>query len=195
MVARAAGSAARAGASTRSEPDVTLGGIVLAAGEGARFGGAKQLAPLDGRPLLEHAIRALTAACDEVVVVLGAHADEVRAGVDPHGARVVVCGDWAAGTFASLRCGLRELGDRHDAVVVALGDQPSLSRERIDAVLALDAPIARASDGGAPSHPVVIRRGAQIDRDALRAAPAIELGPLADVDTREQLAALKPLSG
>ena len=170
---------------------MTLGGIVLAAGEGARFGGPKQLAPLDGRPLLEHAVRALTEACDRVVVVLGARAEEIRAGVDLHGAESVVCGDWAAGPFASLRRGLDALGDEHDAVVVALGDQPSLSRERIEAVLALDVPIARAGDGGAPSHPVVIRRGADLDHDALRHAPRVELGPLADVDTQEQLAALR----
>ena len=33
-----------------------VGGLVLAAGEGSRFGGTKQLAPLGGRPLLEHAL-------------------------------------------------------------------------------------------------------------------------------------------
>ena len=170
---------------------MSLGGIVLAAGEGSRFGGAKQLAPFRGRPLLEHAIRAVAAACDETVVVLGAHADEVRAGVDLHGARAVLCAEWAEGPFASLRCGLRALGDAHDAVIVALGDQPGLSRERIDAVLAHGGPIVRASDGGAPSHPVVIRRGFALDHDALRHAPTVELGPLADVDTREELAALR----
>ncbi|TMM04722.1 MAG: nucleotidyltransferase family protein [Actinobacteria bacterium] len=164
------------------------GGIVLAAGEGSRFGGPKQLAQLDGRPLVEHVAAVLGAVCDRVVVVLGAHADEVLAGARLDD--VVVCPDWAAGTFASLRCGLAALGDEPDAVVVALGDQPSLSRERIDAVLAAGAPIARATDGGAPSHPVVIRRGARVTPEALRAAAGVELGPLADVDTREQLDAL-----
>ena len=33
-----------------------IAGLVLAAGAGTRFGGAKQLAELDGRPLLEHAL-------------------------------------------------------------------------------------------------------------------------------------------
>ena len=50
-----------------------IGGLVLAAGAGTRFGGRKQLAELDGRPLLEHALRAMTAApVGRVVVVLGA---------------------------------------------------------------------------------------------------------------------------
>ena len=63
-----------------SEPEI--GGIILAAGEGRRFGGAKQLAPLNGRPLIEHALEAMLAvpALDPVVIVLGAHADRIRGG-------------------------------------------------------------------------------------------------------------------
>ena len=166
---------------------MSLAGVVLAAGEGRRFGGPKQLAELDGRPLLEHAVATMTAVCDRVAVVLGARAEEVRAGVRLPGAEVVVCADWARGTGASLRCGLDALGDGADAVVVVLGDQPFLTRGRIDAVLADGAPLARALDGGAPSHPVVIRREATVSREALRAAHGPELGPLADVDTPESL--------
>jgi molybdenum cofactor cytidylyltransferase len=169
---------------------VKLGGVVLAAGEGSRFGGAKQLAELHGRPLLEHALATMAGVCDRVVVVLGAHAEQVRAGVDLHGAQPVVCDDWAEGTFASLRCGLRALGHGDDALVVALGDQPSISREHIEAVLAAPGPIVRALDAGAPSHPVVIRHGARITPESLRTAAGVELGPLGDVDTREQLEAL-----
>jgi CTP:molybdopterin cytidylyltransferase MocA len=172
---------------------MSLGGIVLAAGEGRRFGGPKQLAELDGRPLLEHAVATMTAVCDRVVVVLGAHAEEVRAGARLAGAEVVICADWAEGPFASLRCGLDALGDAADAVVVVLGDQPFVSRERIEAVLADGAPLARALDGGAPSHPVVIRRQATVSPEALRAAHGPELGPLEDVDTPEALSNLRRL--
>src|SRR5918997_1615678 len=56
-------------------------GLVLAAGAARRFGGPKQLAELDGRPLLEHALAALSG-LDRIVVVLGARADEIRAGAD-----------------------------------------------------------------------------------------------------------------
>jgi CTP:molybdopterin cytidylyltransferase MocA len=170
---------------------MSLAGVVLAAGEGRRFGGLKQLADLGGRPLLEHVVATMSAACDRVVVVLGARAEEVRRGVRLDGVEVVVCPDWAEGTFASLRCGLAALGDAPDAVVVALGDQPTLTRARIDAVLADGAPLARALDGGAPSHPVVIRRGAAVTREALRAARGPDLGPLEDVDTPESLRGLR----
>jgi CTP:molybdopterin cytidylyltransferase MocA len=166
---------------------MNVAGIVLAAGEGRRFGGPKQLAELDGRPLLGHAVQTLREVCDRVVVVLGARAEEVRRGVPLDGVEVVVCADWEEGTFASLRCGLAALGDGPDAVVVALGDQPFLSAERIGAVLAHGGEIARARDGGAPSHPVVIRRGATVTSEALKAAAGPEMGPLGDVDTRQSL--------
>ena len=61
-----------------------IGGVVLAAGGASRFGSPKQLAELDGRPLLQHAVDAMLAvpAIDPVVVVLGAEAERVRAAVD-----------------------------------------------------------------------------------------------------------------
>ena len=105
-----------------SEPRIA--GLILAAGAGRRFGGPKQLAELNGRPLLEHAVRAMAAAVDRVVVVLGARADEVVAGADLRGAEVVVCAGWADGMSASLRCGLAALGDV-DEVVVALASEAS----------------------------------------------------------------------
>ncbi len=43
-------------------------GIVLAGGRGNRFGGRKLEAPLEGVPLLAHALRAVEAVADEVVV-------------------------------------------------------------------------------------------------------------------------------
>jgi CTP:molybdopterin cytidylyltransferase MocA len=182
-----------------------VGGLVLAAGEGSRFaGGVKQLAPLGGRPLLEHALAAV-AALSPRVVVLGHAADEVRAGVDLQGARAVVCGDWRAGQAASLRCGIDALGEI-DAVVVVLGDQPRITPEAVAAVAACaGAPAARASYGGRPGHPILLGRplldragelhGDVGFRDLLRDVDVreVEVGGLADpadVDTREELARL-----
>jgi molybdenum cofactor cytidylyltransferase len=136
-----------------------IGGLVLAAGAGTRFGASKQLAMLDGRPLLEHAIGALVASpVDRVVVVLGAGADEVMAGIDARGARVFVCDRWEEGQSASLACGLAELSDC-EAVVITLGDQPRLSPEAVRRVIGargegVDA--ARATYGGQPGHPVLL---------------------------------------
>jgi CTP:molybdopterin cytidylyltransferase MocA len=141
-----------------------IGGLVLAAGEGRRFGGAKQLAPYRGRPLLEHALAAMaaSAALADRVVILGARADAVLAGVDLHGARPLIASDWAEGQSASLRAGITALADTAEAIVITLGDQPNISPEAIDAVIAARDPTrfdaVRAAYSGRPGHPVLLER-------------------------------------
>jgi len=182
------------------DPATRGAGIVLAAGEGRRFGGPKQLAELDGRPLVEHALAALRGAgLDRAIVVLGARADEVRAAADLSGAEIAVCPDWAEGLSASVRCGLAAAGEV-DEVVVLLADQPFITPAAIARVRAAPGPAARAVYGGAPGHPVVLRRdvlararelrGDRGFRDLLGDAAQVECGDLADpqdIDTREDL--------
>ncbi len=139
-----------------------IAGVVLAAGSGSRFGGAKQLAELDGIPLLEHAIRAVEAvpAIERVVVVLGARADEVRAGVDFGLAEHVVCADWAEGQAASLRCGIEAVAGA-EAAVLTLGDMPRITSRVIARFADLarehgSSARARAVYDGQPGHPVVL---------------------------------------
>ena len=149
-----------------------IGGLILAAGEGRRFGGPKQLAELHGRPLLEHAVDAMLAvpAVDPVIVVLGAAALEIRARVDLGEARAVDCAGWAEGQAASLRAGVRALGDV-DAAVVTLGDQPFITPQVIAAMLdhaeGRHAAV-RATYDGAPGHPVLLGRGLLGRVDELR---------------------------
>ena len=189
-----------------------IGGIVLAAGAATRFGSSKQLVYLDGRPLLEHAIRALTASpVGQVVVVLGAGADEVMAGVDAHGAEFRVCGRWDEGQSASLACGLAELADC-EAAVITLGDQPRLSPDAVARVIAARAEgvdAIRATYGGEPGHPVLLEHGMfarmrDVTGDhgarnlllsvSTREIPCDDLGGGEDVDTPAQLAALRTRS-
>jgi molybdenum cofactor cytidylyltransferase len=186
-----------------------IGGVVLAAGAGKRFGSSKQLAELDGRPLLEHSIRALVGSpVERVVVVLGASAEQVIARVDPQGAELVVCERWDEGQSASLACGLGRLSDC-EAVVITLGDQPRLASESIRRVLdargeGVDA--VRASYGGLPGHPVVLERhlfdrmrdvsGDHGARNLLQSVhmiqvPCDDLGGGEDVDTPAQLDAMR----
>lgn len=185
-----------------------IGAVVLAAGEGSRFGGPKQLAELDGRPLLEHVLATVAAvpAVERFVVVLGARADEIRARVDLHGAEPVICPSWGEGQAESLKAGLRALDDV-DGAMILLGDQPGMTPAAIDAVLAhFDGtrPL-RAVYDGSPGHPVVIPRslipraleleGDAGARELLEDARAlrVEVGHLcrpADVDTPADLDAL-----
>jgi CTP:molybdopterin cytidylyltransferase MocA len=186
-----------------------LVGIVLAAGGGSRFGGRKQLAPLGGRPMLEHVLETMSRArLDRVLVVLGSDEAEIRERVELHGAEPVSSPDWRQGQARSLSAGIEAAGGAA-AVLVALGDQPGLSHRAIDAVLAarggeLDA--VRAVYGGVPGHPVLIERrlfgrliGATGDvgaRAVISAARHLDLdcdglGDPADVDTREALRKLE----
>jgi len=186
-----------------------IGGLVLAAGAGTRFGRPKQLVELDGRPLLEHSIEALTASpVDRVVVVLGASATEVIARVDPQGAHFRVCDRWDEGQSASLACGLAELSEC-EAVVITLGDQPRLSPEAIRRVIdaraeGIDA--VRATYAGDPGHPVLLEQrlfdrmrdvtGDHGARNLLLSVPTRDvacddLGGGEDVDTPAQLDALR----
>ncbi len=146
-----------------------------------RFGGLKQLAELDGRPLLGHVLAAASeGGLDKLVVVLGADSESVVAGVDLHGAETMVCRSWAEGQSASLACGLAAVADA-DAAVVLLGDQPRVSAEAIRRVLgARGGPAAvRATYRGRPGHPVAagavaVRAPARRDGGRGRAQPAPE---------------------
>ena len=187
-----------------------IAGLVLAAGAGRRFGSAKQLAELGGVPLLQHAVDAMLAvpALDRVVVVLGAAAEEIAAAVRFASAEPILCPDWAEGMAASLRCGVSELAAA-DWVVVTLGDMPGVTPEAIEAVIGactLDVEAVRAEYGGRPGHPVALSRtlldrvgrlrgdvGArELLRGArVRAVEALHLARPDDVDTTEQLEAMR----
>ena len=58
---------------------------------------------------------------DDVLVVLGAAADEIRAGVDLGRARVLINPEYTSGMASSLRAGLTSLADDVDRVAVILG--------------------------------------------------------------------------
>jgi molybdenum cofactor cytidylyltransferase/nicotine blue oxidoreductase len=182
-----------------------IGGLILAAGEGTRFGSEpKLLAELEGRPLLEHAIRAQCAvpALERVVVVLGADAERVLKRVDFLDAEPVVCADWGEGQAASLRRGVEELAGA-DKVIITLGDEPLLTPQVIARFVDESAP-ARATYEGRPGHPVALGReqlaavrglsGDSGARELLGAVRMLECGHLCsgrDVDTPHDLEAIR----
>ncbi len=153
-------------------------GVVLAAGRGGRFGGAKQLALLDGRALVAHAVATLAAAGLPVVVVVGPGGrDGDRRDADSgdaseaHGADgavadaarsaapdvcVVVNPDPSRGMGSSLSAAVEEVGAR--PVVVLLADQPRVPVADVETVVAALGAGAEAvqvafRDGGR-GHPV-----------------------------------------
>lgn len=182
-----------------------IAGLVLAAGAGTRFGmRTKLLADLDGRPLLEYAIRAQCAVTqlERVVVVLGARAHDVLGAIEFGRCEPVVCAEWEAGQAASLRCGVAALRGVN-RVIVTLGDQPLMTPAAIERFLEQPGG-ARAVYEGRPGHPVVLGpeqleaiatlRGDQGARSLLAGGPQIECADLArglDVDTPEDLEGIR----
>lgn len=140
---------------------MSAAGLVLAAGEGLRFGRPKALVELDGQLLVDRAVDTLRAAgCDPVVVVLGAGAVEVchRARLD---AAIVVVNDaWATGMASSLCTGLAALADiGASAAVVSLVDQPRIPAAAVARLVERwrdGAAAVVATYDGEPRNPVVI---------------------------------------
>lgn len=146
-------------------PDVTPGqvaGVVLAAGAGRRFGDTKQVADLDGRPLVAHVVRTARAAgLDPVFVVVGHDADSVRAVL---GDDVVVVDnpDHSSGQASSLRAGVVAAETSSAAaLVVLLADQPGIDAGVVRAVAGAHAvghEVVRARYADHPGHPVLFAR-------------------------------------
>lgn len=138
--------------------------VVLAAGAASRMGRPKATLMWRGRPLLEHVLDAADASqLDGGVVVLGHAASQIRAAVRlPERFAFALNPEHAAGQASSLQRGLTALDDAAGAAVVLLADQPTLSAEAIDAVVADwrggAGPVVRARYRDGPGHPVLFDR-------------------------------------
>jgi molybdenum cofactor cytidylyltransferase len=120
----------------------TIGIIVLAAGGSARLGKNKQSLQFRTTTLLRASVEtALGCGSENVVVVLGASAGELKSEIDGLPVRVVINGDWQQGIGGSIRVGLSKLiEDPHiDAVVFMLCDQPLVGPETIERLIAAHA--------------------------------------------------------
>jgi CTP:molybdopterin cytidylyltransferase MocA len=185
---------------------VRTAGLVLAAGQGRRYGMPKALAERDGRLWVDLALDVLRAGgCAPLAVVIGAAADEVRTAADLDGALVVENPGWAEGIGSSLRAGLAALsGTAATAAVVLLVDTPWITPAAVRRVAAgaTDTVLAIATYAGQDGHPVLLGRahwagiaalatgetGARAylraHPDAVRRIPCDDIATGEDVDTR-----------
>jgi molybdenum cofactor cytidylyltransferase len=139
-------------------------GVLLAAGAGTRFGGAKLLAPLPaaahgvaaGTPIGVAACRHLIAALPNVIAVVRSGDVELAERLRETGAATIVCERAHEGMGASLASAIAATADAR-GWVVALADMPWIAPATIDAVAArvrsgasLVAPLYRGQRG----HPV-----------------------------------------
>ncbi|MEV6489200.1 nucleotidyltransferase family protein [Actinoplanes sp. NPDC051633] len=174
-----------------------IGGLLLAAGAGRRYGMPKALVERDGRRLVQLGAATLAeAGCGPVLVVIGAAADRVRAAaplltyVDNRG--------WDSGMGSSLRAGLEAFEETTaDAVVVLLVDMPGVTAAAVERVARHGAPdaLVMGGYGDRRGHPVLLGRdhwagvaaaatGDKGARDYLRAHPDLvrveQVGDVAD---------------
>jgi molybdenum cofactor cytidylyltransferase len=147
--------------SPAQHPSGPVAAVVLAAGRSRRFGSAKQLARFQGRTLLEHVLeRAVAAGLRPVVAVVPVWLTR-PASADP--ALVWVRNAYPKrGMSHSLRLGLDAVPAEANAAVVLLGDQPTVERAAIDAVLAGrgERPVVAAFAEGHAAPPVLLERAA-----------------------------------
>jgi molybdenum cofactor cytidylyltransferase len=146
---------------------MTVGAVLLAAGAGSRLGGKpKSLLELGGVPLIMRQLVALSGAgVDEVVVVLGHHAQAIEAAISHLPITLVHNPAPDEGQASSVRLGLQALSPRIDAVMVALADQPLITAQDITALISayrkrgeksMVVPRVSAADGSkAPGNPVM----------------------------------------
>ena len=191
----------------------TVAGVLLAAGEGSRFGQPKALVELNGQTLAERGVGLLRAGgADPILVVTGA----VPLQLD--GTLTVDNPRWRTGMGSSLRAALQalseagrgpEMGTDIGAVVVALADQPLVGAEAVARLIAAyrgGASVAVAAYDGQPRNPVLLARehwpeviatatGDQGARTFLRTRPELvtlvecgDTGRPDDIDTPADLA-------
>ena len=200
-----------------------LAAAMLAAGEGRRLGGVcKALIRVNGEPQIARLWRLLHGAGVEMgVVVTGAHAPALQVAVKglglPPGWRLVHHPEHAAGQPGSVRCALRALlapeTPAWDAAVLLPCDLPLLTADDVRVVVdALDGGLARPVYQGQPAHPMVLTRAAaqavlalgpeadirayaQAQPQALRRIPVPHDRGSFDMDTAEDLAALRERTG
>ena len=195
----------------------TVAGVLLAAGEGSRFGQPKALVELNGQTLAERGVGLLRAGgADPILVVTGAVPLELD------GTLTVDNPLWRTGMGSSLRAALQalseaargpdigpEMGTDIGAVVVALADQPLVGAEAVARLIAAyrgGASVAVAAYDGQPRNPVLLARehwpeviatatGDQGARTFLRTRPELvtlvecgDTGRPDDIDTPADLA-------
>lgn len=187
--------------------------LILAAGASTRLGQPKQLALLNGEPLLVRAIRVAREADLEPCVLLGANAAQIEATCHLN-ATVLHNPDWAQGMASSLHVGIQALQTRKDdarGVILMTCDQPAVTEQHLRQLVKLGVlegePIASRYGGegekrhGVPAYfpntrfrELLLLQGDAGARSLLATAKSIhlKLGEI-DIDTPAALARARTL--
>ena len=114
--------------------------IILAAGTSSRLGTPKQLLSFNNSTLLGYTIEQATMTRHQLVVVLGAYADEVRKEIKQENLLIVENKEWQEGIASSIRCGINEIMAMLpgcDAIVLLTCDQPFVDAALINKLISV----------------------------------------------------------
>jgi molybdenum cofactor cytidylyltransferase len=187
-----------------------IAALLLAAGRSTRFGADKLCAKLKGKAVIRWSAEALSAA-DVVYVVIPPGADAITQALSRLDVSFVVNLARAEGMASSIRAGVAALDADVDAVIIALADQPLVSKDVVRALAErwragdVDAVVPEYRDGR--GHPVLFGRDCFAALQALRgdigarsvletlgdgvARVSVDADAPADVDTPDALEAIQ----
>ncbi len=139
--------------------------IILAAGQGTRFGQEpKLLAVIESKPLLRHvADAAVASAARPIIAVLGHRCADVVAALDGLNVIAVDNSAYRNGLSTSLKAGFAALPDEAEAAIILLGDMPRVSADVINQLIEAWRAAERPSAvvplfGGQRGNPVLLSR-------------------------------------
>ncbi len=115
-----------------------VGAVLLAAGQGSRMGNQpKALLNFQGVPLINRHLIALSGAgVDEVIVVTGYYHDRIEPLVEQFPVQIIRNLTPEDGQPSSVRLGIEAIGNKYDAVIMMLCDQPLVNAEDITSLIA-----------------------------------------------------------
>ena len=115
---------------TGSKSGEGLYAVVLAAGASTRFGSAKQLVRVAGRPLLHTAVtRSAEVTGNALIVVLGSGAAELAPLLKHSPGTVLVNQEWREGLGSSIRAAVMRLPPSCSGVMLVLADQAAVTAD------------------------------------------------------------------
>ncbi len=113
-----------------------ISAIILAAGESKRMGQPKMLLPWGDRTVIEHVVTTfLKAGVEDIVVVTGGAREQVEKALEQYPVRKIHNPNYPTGEMlSSIQCGIREMPEGTQAVLIGLGDQPQVQEQSVRAI-------------------------------------------------------------
>ena len=140
-----------------------LAAVILSGGESKRMGAPKALIPYRGTTFVEHLIEITRHARVGVTrIVVGAHADQIRAHLRKHASEIVVNSQWEEGQLSSIQAGIRSLSEcETDGMLLCPVDHPIVSATIVARLIeefdSSARPIALPTYRGKRGHPLIFR--------------------------------------